>query len=116
MSGGTTVLVAAKRAYGTGSLYLKDGAWYGRWRTADGRRNAQRIGVARTNANRTGLTKKEAEAALREILLAATLGPGEASDQTTVAELRRALLAALADTGRKASHVESVRYHLSAHI
>ena len=54
MSGATTVLVVAKRAYGTGSLYVKDGAWYGRWRTADGRRKAQRIGVARTNANRTG--------------------------------------------------------------
>ena len=116
MSGGTTVLVVAKRAYGTGSLYLKDGVWYARWRTADGRRKARRIGAARTNANRTGLTKKEAEALLRETLLAATLGPGEASDQTTVAELGRALLAALADAGRKASHVESVRYHLSAHI
>jgi integrase len=116
MRGGITVLVVAKRAYGTGSLYLKDGAWYGRWRTADGRRKAQRIGEARTNANRTALTKKEAEAVLRETLLAATLGAGEASDQTTVAELGRALLAALADAGRKASHVESVRYHLSAHI
>ena len=116
MSGATTVLVVAKRAYGTGSLYLKDGAWYGRWRTVDGRRKAQRIGVARTNANRTGLTKKDAEALLREILLADTLGPGEASDQTTVAELGQALLAALADAGRKPSHVESVRYHLSKHI
>ena len=77
MSGGTTFLVVAKRAYGTGSLYLKDGAWYGRWRTADGRRKAQRIGAARTNANRSGLTKKEAEALLRESLLAATLGSGE---------------------------------------
>jgi hypothetical protein len=79
MSGSTTVLVVAKRAYGTGSLYLKEGAWYGRWRTADGRRKAQRIGPARANANRTGLTKKEAEAVLREILLAATLGPGAAA-------------------------------------
>ena len=33
-----------------------------------------------------------------------------------MAELGRALLAALADADRKASHVESVRYHLSAHI
>lgn len=116
MSGGTTVLVVAKRAYGTGSLFLKDGAWYGRWRTADGRRRSRRIGPARTNSNRAGLTKKDAEAALREILLGAMLASAEASDQTTVAELGRALVAALADAGRKPSHLESVRYHLRAHI
>ena len=29
--------MAAKRSYGTGSLYEKSGAYYGRWRTPDGR-------------------------------------------------------------------------------
>src|ERR1039457_2781153 len=33
-----SVLVAmSKRAYGTGTLYEKDGAWWGRWRTLAGR-------------------------------------------------------------------------------
>jgi integrase len=108
--------LVARRAYGTGSLYLRGGAWYGRWRTPDGRRQARRIGAARTNASRTGLTKKEAEQLLREILLTAALSSGDPTDQTTVAQLGRALLAALTDAGRKRSHIESVRYHLSKHI
>jgi hypothetical protein len=36
---GDTVLliVTGKRACGTGTLVLRDGVWYGRWRTQDGR-------------------------------------------------------------------------------
>jgi hypothetical protein len=31
--------MTARRAYGTGQLHEKHGAWYGRWRTGDGQRN-----------------------------------------------------------------------------
>ena len=31
--------MSARRSYGTGRLYVKHGAWYGRWRTSDGRRD-----------------------------------------------------------------------------
>lgn len=34
----------AKRGYGTGQLYLKHGAYYGRWRTLDGRKLNRKIG------------------------------------------------------------------------
>lgn len=97
------LLVVGKRAYGTGSLYLKGDAWYGRWRTPDGRRRARKIGPARTNHSRSGLTKKEAEAALRGILLE-TLGLDRivARDAITVGELGRAYRDRLADQGPQA--------------
>ena len=114
---GDTVLLVAKRAYGSGSLYSKSGCWYGRWRTPDGRRQAKKIGTIRTNSNRNGLTKKEAEAQLRELILSGNTGPAaRAGHDLTVNELGRALVARLEGAGRKTSHVETVRYHLSAHI
>jgi hypothetical protein len=49
----------AKRAYGTGRLFVKHGAWYGSWRTADGRRVTRKIGAG---------AQREAESALREMM------------------------------------------------
>ena len=39
--------MAARRTYGTGALYEKQGAYYGRWRTTDGRRVNRRLGPVR---------------------------------------------------------------------
>lgn len=102
--------LVGKRAYGTGSLYIKAGCWYGRWRTSGGRRHARKIGETRK------LTKKQAEAKLREAMLAAPTSTARGRDSTTVAELGAALIATLEAAGRKPSHLESVRYHLAAHI
>ena len=57
--------VGAKRGYGTGQLYLKHGAYYGRWRTSDGRRLNRRLGPVREVGNSDGLTRAEAERAFR---------------------------------------------------
>jgi integrase len=111
----TTVLLVSRRAYGTGSLYVKDGMWYARWRTADGR-HARKLGAVRTSSSRSGLTKRDAESKLREILLAADTVAVRAQDVTTVAELGAALLASLAAKGRKPSHIRSTGYHLTVHI
>ena len=54
-----------KRAYGTGSLRQKHGAWYGSWRTPDARRTTRKLGPVRTG--RDGLSKTQAEGKLREI-------------------------------------------------
>jgi integrase len=103
--------MGTRRAYGTGSLYLKEGHWYGRWRTPLGRQ-ARRIGPA----GRGGLTKKDAERRLREIMLVETSTSTRRGDDPTIEELGRALLGTLESHGRKRSHVESARYHLSKHI
>ena len=40
-------LAAMKRPYGTGHIYEKSGAYYGLWRTPDGRRRNKRLGPKR---------------------------------------------------------------------
>ena len=57
--------VGAKRGYGTGQLHVKHGAYYGRWRTGDGRRLNRRLGPVREVGNSDGLTRAEAERVFR---------------------------------------------------
>lgn len=54
-----------KRPYGTGQIYVKSGAYYGRWRTPDGRRRNKRLGPTRPPGSSQGLTRPMAEQALR---------------------------------------------------
>src|ERR1700754_3575830 len=56
-----------KRPYGSGQIYEKWGAYYGRWRTPDGRRVNRRIGPKRTKGGSDGLTRAQAEQAFRRI-------------------------------------------------
>ena len=56
-----------KRPYGSGQIYEKSGAYYGRWRTPDGRRVNRRLGPVRTRGESDGLTRAEAEQAFRRI-------------------------------------------------
>jgi len=56
-----------KRPYGTGQIYEKSGAYYGRWRTADGRRLNRKLGPIRKRGEADGLTRAEAEQAFRRI-------------------------------------------------
>ncbi len=102
--------MGARRTYGTGSLYIKDGDWYGRWRSGDGRRRARKLGPS----GRGGLGRKQAEERLREAMLAdvSTSPVGAAS----LAELAPCLIADLSRHGRKHSHIRTVRSRLDAHI
>jgi integrase len=111
------MVVADKRAYGTGTLILKDGVWFGRWRTQNGRRPYRKLGVARTAGGRSGLTKKQAEQMLRELIASGNAGArSRGREDPTVAQLGHALIARLDAQGRKPSHIEGVRSHLRAHI
>jgi integrase len=104
----------AKRAYGTGSLLVKHGAWYGSWRTAAGKRTTRKLGPVRKG--RDGLTKRDAEGVLRAMILTEADATPMRPSSPTVGELAPALVAHLERAGRKPSHIETVRYHLSAHI
>jgi hypothetical protein len=59
--------MAARRARGQGQLYIRNGTYYGRWRTIDGRRLNRRIGLVRADGQADGLTKAAAERAFREL-------------------------------------------------
>lgn len=99
-----------KRAYGTGSLYVKDGYWYGRWRTRDGRRRCRKLGPE----GRSGFGRKQAEQHLRQAMLADLAAPR--ADVPTLADLAPALVAELERRGRKRSHIRTVRSRLDAHM
>lgn len=103
-----------KRAYGTGSLYEKDGDWYGRWRDATGR-HARKLGRAKTGGSRDGMSQKQAEAALRKVLLEAD-SITHAAERLTVRELGTIHLATLENHGRKPSHIRASRYQLENHV
>jgi hypothetical protein len=111
------MVMADKRAYGTGTLILRDGVWFGRWRTQDGRRPYRKLGVARTAGGRNGLTKKQAEQMLRELIASGNAGArSRGREDPTVTQLGQALIARLEAQGRKPSHIEGVRCHLRAHV
>ncbi len=57
----------ARRTRGTGHLYEKWGSYYGRWRTADGRWLNRVVGPVRTPGSSDGLTRAQAERALRRL-------------------------------------------------
>lgn len=115
----TTVRVSVpgmtgRRHYGTGRLFVKHGAYYGSWRTQAGSRTTRKIGPVRKG--RDGLSKTDAEAALREMMLTEAARPAPEDDDLTVHQLGTLLLTRLQADGRKPSHIEGVRYHLSKHI
>jgi integrase len=56
-----------KRTYGTGSLQVVRGSWIGSWYGPDRRRVKRVLGPVRTPGSRAGLTKAQAERALRRI-------------------------------------------------
>ena len=57
-----------KRPHGAGSLYIKHGSYYGRWMTADSGLANRRLGRVRVPGTREGLTRRQAEKRLRELM------------------------------------------------
>jgi integrase len=102
-----------RRSYGTGRLYVKSGAWYGRW-WIDGRRVNRKLGRTREPGSREGLTKREAEAAMRRQIQLVTAGPSY--ERLSVAEVGEQLVERLELKGRKPSTIEAVRSTLRVHL
>jgi len=59
--------VSAKRTYGSGSVIVHRGAWYGRWWVGS-RYVKRKLGEIREPGTREGLTRKQAEMALRRLM------------------------------------------------
>ena len=103
----------SRRSYGTGRLYVKSGAWYGRW-WIDGQRVNRKLGPVREPGSREGLTKREAEAAMRRQIQLVTAGPSD--ERLSVAEAGDRLVELLELKGRKPSTIEAVRSTLRVHL
>lgn len=107
--------MAGRRSYGTGSLKLENGVWYGRWWTPAGSYANRRVGPARRSGTREGLTKTQAERKLREMMDGD--GARIATDPVrTIAHVGQLHAAKLTGKGRKRSHVESFESHLRVHL
>jgi integrase len=111
--------MAGKRSYGTGRLYEKHGAYYGRWWTTDGRRLNRRIGPVRTPSLADGLTRVEAERRFRILQDQEEKRPRPAVEhaRVTVDEAAESLRRQLSLQGSRKSYLENCesmqRVHLS---
>lgn len=65
-----------RRQYGAGSVLTYRGAWYGKWRIGD-RQVKRKLGAKREPGSRDGITRKQAEARLRELMQAVRHAPAE---------------------------------------
>jgi hypothetical protein len=74
----------AKRPHGTGHVYIKWGAFYGRWRGPDGRLLNRRIGRVRERDSSEGISRRDAERTLRKLIEAEAAAPSR-----SVAERRK---------------------------
>jgi integrase len=111
--------VVGRRSYGTGALLVRrDGngreTWYGQWRP-DGRRLVKRrLGPKRDGRTGEGLTKAQAEAALRTLIAEYAAEPEV--EQLEVAEAGRRWLEHLTAVGRKRATLMDYESVLRVHI
>lgn len=107
-----------KRPYGSGHLYTKCGAWYGRWRTADGRNLNRKVGPTRSPAEPTGLTGPQAERELRRMQDEEDRTPrlSRGADVPTVDDVATSLRRRLRVRGLQKSSLESYESIQRVHI
>lgn len=110
--------MARKRSYGTGQLHEKSGAYYGRWRTADGRRLNRRIGPVRSPGSSDGLTRPQAEQAFRKLQDREDRRPRPAAGMArkTVDEAADSLRRRLALDGARKSYLQGCESMQRVHI
>lgn len=110
-------MAGRRRHHGTGHLYEKHGAYYGRWRTADGRQLNRRIGRVRRPGTRDGLTRSEAERRFRRIQDEEGARPSQQIERAvTVTKAVDSLLRALELQGARKSYLAGCRSMQRVHV
>jgi integrase len=108
-------MARSRRAYGSGSLYIENDVYYGRWYTAAGGYANRRVGPVRKTGSTEGLTKTQAEAKLRQIMDGAG-GRVTTDPARTVEHVGRLHSSKLSGQGRKISHVQTFDSHVRVHL
>lgn len=108
-----------RRGYGTGSLLAYTGAggketWYGRWYVGR-KRVKRRIGPKRKPGGRKGLTRKQAEAELRRLMVAEQ-PPPVGRVELSLTEAAEHMLRHLEALDRKPTTLETYRSLLRTHL
>jgi integrase len=105
----------AKRSYGSGSLFVKAGKWYGR-RWVGEARVKRALGPVREPGSRQGLTRSQAERELRRRMEAEGVVVS-ARDRLTLGEAGARYLDHLEHVmERKPSTIQDYRGYLSGHL
>lgn len=107
-----------RRSNGTGTLHIQTCVngrqfWYGRW-YAGHRRLNRRIGLKRKRGTGRGMTKVEAEAELRRMMLADR--PPQLGDKITFATAAELMLRELDEIGRKPTTLGNYRQILKCRL
>jgi len=107
-----------KRVYGTAALYVKHGSFYGRWRTGDGRQVNRCVGKVRPAGGKEGLTKAQAERALRRMQDEEERRPRARREiaRVTVDDAATSLRRQLALEGARKSYLEGCESMQRVHI
>jgi hypothetical protein len=107
-----------RRPYGTGHIYEKSGAYYGRWHTPDARRRNRRLGPKRPRGSSDGLTRAMAERALRRVQEAelAAVPQADGARGRTVDDAANALRERLELQGARKSYRENCESMQRVHI
>jgi integrase len=107
-----------KRPYGTGHIYEKADAYYGRWHTPDGHRRNRKLGPKRAPGSSQGLTRAMAERALRKAQESelAAVPPGDDARGRTVDDAANALRARLELQGARKSYRQNCESMQRVHI
>ena len=106
-------MARTKRANGAGTVYIKNGSYYGRWITVEGGRTNRKLGRVRQPGTRDGITRTQAEKRLRELMAAVQV---TSDPERTMAMAGQALLMRLEAKGASKSHLETVESHLRVHL
>jgi integrase len=108
----------AKRTYGTGHLYTSRKAWYGRWRTSDGKNLNRKVGPMRGPEHPDGLTAPQAERKLRQMQHEEELTPrlARGPDVPTVDDVTKSLRQRLRVRGLRPSSLESYESIQRVHV
>ncbi len=109
-----------RRPRGTGAVFDKGNRWYGQWYVR-GRIVKRSLGPVREPGTRTGLTRTQAEARLRELMLETDAAPPPLTERMTLAEAGDRRIKQLARIGRKpdttlANYESEMRVHFTPHF
>jgi integrase len=112
---GTLSPMSARRAYGTGTLQVVGRSWIGSWYGPDGRRVRRKVGSVRAESRADGLTKAQAERALRQMRELDRPSPTP-SERVTMERAGNDFCQRLELKGRRKSHRLTVASDLRNHI
>ena len=116
----TTPRQRQRRPRGTGAVFEKGNRWYGQWYLR-GKVVKRSLGPMRQAGSRDGLTRTQAEARLRELMLETNAAPPPVAGRMTVAEVGDRRIKQLARSGRKpdttlANYESEIRIHFAPHF